>query len=62
MLREDKGKFDIVISDVHMPTMEEGFKLLETVGLEMKLPVISTYITYIFETLASDMRINCISN
>ncbi|XP_021805094.1 two-component response regulator ARR2-like [Prunus avium] len=40
MLREDKGKFDIVISDVHMPTMEEGFKLLETVGLEMKLPVI----------------------
>ncbi|CAB4291901.1 unnamed protein product [Prunus armeniaca] len=40
MLREDKGKFDLVISDVHMPTMEEGFKLLETVGLEMKLPVI----------------------
>ncbi|XP_034229681.1 two-component response regulator ARR2-like [Prunus dulcis] len=40
MLREDKGKFDIVISDVHMLTMEEGFKLLETVGLEMKLPVI----------------------
>ena len=32
--------FARVISDVHMPDMD-GFKLLELVGLEMDLPVIS---------------------
>ena len=40
ILREKKGCFDIVLSDVHMPDMD-GFKLLEHVGLEMDLPVIS---------------------
>lgn len=40
LLREKKGCFDVVLSDVHMPDMD-GFKLLEHVGLEMDLPVIS---------------------
>lgn len=39
-LRDHKNGCDIVISDVHMPDMD-GFKLLECVGLEMDLPVIS---------------------
>ncbi|ONK67570.1 uncharacterized protein A4U43_C05F1410 [Asparagus officinalis] len=39
ILRANKGKFDLVLSDVHMPDMN-GFRLLEHIGLEMDLPVI----------------------
>ncbi|KAK4422129.1 Two-component response regulator ORR22 [Sesamum alatum] len=39
LLRENKDKFDLVISDVDMPDMD-GFMLLEHVGLEMDIPVI----------------------
>lgn len=42
MLRENRNKFDLVITDVNMPDVD-GFKLLELVGLEMDLPVISKY-------------------
>ncbi|XP_057426865.1 two-component response regulator ORR22-like [Lotus japonicus] len=38
-LRENKDKFDLVITDVHMPEID-GFKFLELVGLIIDIPVI----------------------
>lgn len=40
MLRKNKESFDIVITDVVRDDMD-GFKLLEAIGLEMDIPVIS---------------------
>jgi CheY-like chemotaxis protein len=37
---EGRNRFDMVISNVAMPNID-GFKLLELIGLEMDLPVIS---------------------
>lgn len=42
LLRANRDAFDIVLSDVYMPDIN-GFKLLEMIGLEMDLPVISVY-------------------
>jgi response regulator RpfG family c-di-GMP phosphodiesterase len=42
LLGENMNMFDIVLSEVHMADMD-GFKLLEHIGLEMDLPVISKH-------------------
>lgn len=42
LLREEDNDVDLVISDVYMPG-EDGFKLLEVIGLELDLPVISKH-------------------
>lgn len=57
LLRGERAKYDIVLTDVHMPDVD-GFKLLEIVGLEMDLPVLSesppiqfplpTYLLYVY--------------
>lgn len=39
MVMEQKDRFDLVMSDVYMPN-EDGFHLLEVVGLTLDLPVI----------------------
>ncbi|KAM0013420.1 putative response regulator and transcription factor RR-A-type family [Helianthus debilis subsp. tardiflorus] len=39
MLKENRNRFDLIISDVYMQDMD-SLKLLELVGLEMGLPVI----------------------
>jgi hypothetical protein len=42
--REDIDGFDPVVNDAYMPDMD-GFKLLELVGLEMDLPIISEFLS-----------------
>ncbi|KVH92047.1 CheY-like superfamily [Cynara cardunculus var. scolymus] len=54
-LRENRNRFDLVIRDVHMPDMD-GFKLLELVGLEMDLPVISESQYTFFNHIIMDNR------
>ncbi|WOL08591.1 two-component response regulator ARR10-like isoform X2 [Canna indica] len=39
LLRENKGNYDLVISEIVMSDMD-GFKFLETINLEMDLPVV----------------------
>jgi len=41
LLREASPPFHLVLSDVYMPDMD-GYRLLEQLGLEMEVPVIST--------------------
>ena len=40
LLRQKRNDFDLVLSDVIMPDVN-GFRLLEIVGLEIDVPVIS---------------------
>jgi len=40
MTRLRAEAFDLVLSDVHMPDID-GFKLLQSIALEMDVPVIS---------------------
>ena len=43
MLRKNKESYDLVITDVEMLDMD-GFQLLQIIGIEMDVPVISKLI------------------
>lgn len=61
LLRERKGCFDVVLSDVHMPDMD-GYKLLEHVGIEMDLPVISECFIFLFSKGFSNLYLSIHDN
>ncbi len=54
--REDRNKFDLVISEVYMPAMD-GLKCLELVGLEMGLPIISKFVSWTFPRYLSSFLV-----
>lgn len=49
MLREKKGWYELVITDLHMPEMD-GIELLQQIKLEMDLPVIRNINSTLFST------------
>ncbi|KAI3953212.1 hypothetical protein MKX01_042207 [Papaver californicum] len=57
LLRENKNNFDIVITDVQLEMgKENGFRLLEIIGLEMDIPVIMMSSSNDYETVMKGVK------